>query len=163
MAGVLAKTSQFLQQSRLATDYERWLERSDKDYRPAKDPQYHPPTPAAEDRNLVFHRVLNNSPRKSVDNARSTGPESAAPQMNRSHGEVLSGLRTRPYASLKGTITDAVGKPCPCQLILLLVIFILILCGVKALTTRQRRQAIALPISESDAITVSIIDEKHLV
>ncbi|KAL2819080.1 hypothetical protein BDW59DRAFT_165233 [Aspergillus cavernicola] len=162
MTRVLSKTSPSLQQSWPKTDYERWLEEQDESYPPAENEQYHPPIPAVEDQNRVFHRVLNNSPRKDIHDPHSTHPGAVPQRVGRPHGEFLAGLNTRPDASLKGTTPEALHEHWPFQLALLLVLFIAFLYGVRSFT-KQRRRALALPISESAKSISPVIDEKHLV
>ncbi|KAB8073322.1 hypothetical protein BDV29DRAFT_138836 [Aspergillus leporis] len=162
MTRVLSETSQLQQQLRPKTDYERWFEEQDQSYSVAENPQYHPPIPAVEDQNLVFHRVLNDSPRKKIHDTHSTHPGAVPRPVDRSHGEFLARSNTRPHASLKGAITEALQDHYPYQLALLLVLFIAFLCGVKTFTKRRRR-AIALPISELAKSISPVIDEKHLV
>ncbi|KAF7590210.1 hypothetical protein BBP40_003141 [Aspergillus hancockii] len=157
MASVLSKTLQFRQQSRFKTDYKQWLEEQDKSHSLAENPQYHPPIPAVEGQKLVFHRVLDDSPREKVHDI-----HSAPRPVVRAHGEFLARASTRPHASLSSAITEALEEHCPHQLTLLLVLFIAFLCGVKTFTKRRRR-AIALPISESEEGVSPAVDEKHLV
>ncbi|KAF5858568.1 hypothetical protein ETB97_004252 [Aspergillus alliaceus] len=156
MARVLSETSQFRQQSQPKTDYERWLEEEHQSYSLAENPGHRPAVPAMEDRNPVFHRVLNDGPRKKIHDAHS----SAMPRpVDRPHGGFLARPSTTSHASLKDVITEALQEHCLYQWALLLALFIALIYGVKTLKKRHRR-AITLPISESAESISTVINAK---
>ncbi|KAE8420016.1 hypothetical protein BDV36DRAFT_250361 [Aspergillus pseudocaelatus] len=142
MARILGKRSQFLQQWRPQTDYERWLQEQNKNYQPGEDAEYHPSTPGVNGKVSVFHRVIDDSPRQRADDAHPTHSDVTLLQSHKAHGEFLHHLGAVPPSKLRDTWANGFGGHCPYQLALFFVVVIAFLQIFKGLQ-KQRRRATA--------------------
>ncbi|KAA8650981.1 uncharacterized protein ATNIH1004_003672 [Aspergillus tanneri] len=128
MDGVLGERSRFLQKWRPKNDFERWLEEKSQSDQPIQNTEHQPPITGIDKQNPVFHRVIDNTPRKNLHDAHSTRPDATYLQVDRSHGEILR--------SMKGATTEVLHFPYQLALLLVVIASIQI---VKCLRKKRHR------------------------
>ncbi|KAE8165167.1 hypothetical protein BDV40DRAFT_258842 [Aspergillus tamarii] len=161
MPPVRTEKSESVEDSRPKTDYERWLEETDKNYQIAESSEYHPPIPGIDGQVPLFHHPLDldSSPREI---GHLTTPDATELRAHHYHGEFLHRLTVRPPYPVKCVITEGLLEPRVWQLAPLFVVMAAFLLALQSLRKRYcSRRASSVPSSTENLVLY--IESKELV